>query len=112
MKMRDQVEAYLNKQHIQPKSISYAMLLIEEIGMLILEKNKKKQTMMECTVLIKEKVQVIFRDDGEIFDVTDADGEVNSLRSYVVANMMTETFDSKYHLVTTSFNRNKFELEK
>ena len=108
---RDQVEQLLKEHQICQSTILQCMLLVEELGMLIKERNPKKKILAECTVMISDSVQIIFRDDGILFDITDADGPVSSLRSYVVATMM-EFYSHKSHLVTTSFNRNMFRFPK
>lgn len=87
------------------------MLFIEEIGMLIYEKNPGKKISCECSVMIGDDVQVIMRYDGVISDVTNPDNEVESFRSYMVANMMMYT-PNKRSLITTGYNRNMFRFEK
>ena len=45
----------------------------------------------------------------EIFDITDADASITSLRSFLVASMM-QCHDGRMNLVTTGFNRNVFRF--
>ena len=87
------------------------MLLTEELEMLILEKNPGKKILSECTLMIRDDIQLIFRDNGVLFDITDEDSSITSLRSYLVANLMVRQ-RRKNHLVTTSYNRNAFRFEK
>lgn len=62
----------------------------------------------ECCLRLTEK-EVLFYiwDDGEIFDITDADSTITGFRAYFVAAIM-ERHKSKSHLTATSFNRNRF----
>lgn len=111
IKLRDQIEELLSQKGITPKSIHRIMLFIEEVGMLIHEKNPEKKVFCECSVLIGDDVQVIIRDDGVLIDVTNPDNDVESLRCYVVSHMMNHT-RYKQSLTTTGYNRNTFRFEK
>ena len=97
----------MKKRNINPKSIIKVSLLIEEGLLLIKEKNPDKKVYAECTIFFEEKIKVIFRDDGIIFDMTDADSEVSSFRSFFVSSLM-EHYSDKAHLITTSYDRNVF----
>lgn len=110
MKLRDDIEKELLEKQVDQKIISRIMLLIEEVELLVLNKNPKRKVMSECTLMIGENIQLIFRDNGVLFDITDDDNVISSLRSYVVARMMTY-HKRKRHLVTTSYNRNIFHFE-
>ena len=88
------------------------MLLTEELEMLVMSKNSGRKVAAECTLIIGEDIQLIFRDNGVLFDITDVDGKISSMRSYLVANMMGYQVRRKNHLVTTSYNRNAFHFEK
>ncbi len=87
------------------------MLMIEESLTLILEKNPGKKIYAECTVIIDDKIHLIIRDSGVIFDITDADMPVKSLKSYVISGIM-ERQKFKKNLTTISSNRNEFCFEK
>lgn len=97
----------MKKRNINPKSIIKVSLLIEEGLLLIKEKNPDKKVYAECTIFFEEKIKVIFRDDGIIFDMTDANSEVSSFRSFFVSSLM-EHYSDKAHLITTSYDRNVF----
>ena len=77
--------------------------------MLIRERNARRRTRAELSLDWSEGVSVVIRDDGEIFDITDADARVSSLRSYLVSNLMT-AIPCRRNLTTTGFNRNVFRL--
>lgn len=63
----------------------------------------------EVTIDLNDGVQMTLRDDGEIFDITDADQQISSLRTFLVASMMYAQGD-RLNLVTTGFNRNVFRF--
>lgn len=109
--LRDQAEAFLTQCGVAPECINRAMLFIEEIGMLTVEHNPGRKVCCECSVIVEDDVQIIFRDDGVTFDPTNTDNQVVSLRSYMVANLMLSTRD-KRSLVTTGYNRSSLRLEK
>ncbi|MGN0279704.1 MAG: MATE family efflux transporter [Lachnospiraceae bacterium] len=111
LELRDEIEKILLERQISKRLVSRIMLLTEELEMLVLEKNPGKKVMAECTLILGEDIQLIFRDNGVLFDITDEDSAVFSLRSYLVANMMAYQ-KRKNHLVTTSYNRNVFRFEK
>ena len=86
-----------------------ASLLVEETLMLIKERNARRKIHAEISLDWSEGITVVIRDDGEIFDITDADARVSSLRSYLVSNLMT-AIPCRRNLTTTGFNRNAFKL--
>lgn len=86
-----------------------APLIAEEALMIVMERNKGKRILSEVTLDLNDGVGLTLRDDGEIFDLTDSDANVSSLRSYLVANVMANQ-SSKFNLVTTGFNRNGFRF--
>ena len=61
------------------------------------------------TLDFNEGIVITMRDDGVIFDITDADAKVNGLRTYLVATMMQHQSE-KSNILTTGFNRNVFRL--
>ncbi len=60
---------------------------------------------------ICDRNYIILRDDGVIYDMTDPDNPVESLRSYTVAQMMLLTAQ-KRNLKAMGNNRNTFTFEK
>ena len=110
VELRDSLEVFLSERNVNRTLISRVMLLTEELEMLVLEKNPGKQVMAECTLILGEDIQLIFRDDGVLFDITDSDGTISSMRSYLVANIMIS--QRRKHLVTTGYNRNAFRFNR
>ena len=86
-----------------------AALMTEEVFMAVKDRNRGKRVLGEVTVDLNDGVRLVLRDDGEIFDITDADAEISSLRTFLVASIM-ENQRGRLNLVTTGFNRNVFEF--
>ena len=74
--MRDEAEKFLIAHNISRRKINDVMLIIEETGMLILEHNEGKKIHAETTIKASEGIELIMRDEGEIFDITDADSNI------------------------------------
>jgi len=86
-----------------------ARLLVEESLMVIKERNAGCRVSAEVTLDLNDGVLLTLRDDGVIFDITDADAKVNGLRTFLVATMMQHQSE-KSNILTTGFNRNVFRL--
>lgn len=84
-------------------------LLVEEVLLAVRDRNRPKKVLAEVSLIEGEIPRLICRDDGVIFDITDTDQRVSSLRSFVVANLM-ERETGRENLVMTGFNRNVFRL--
>jgi hypothetical protein len=93
------------------KRAGLSSLLVEETLMTVKERNRGKKINAELTVDRNDskELTITIRDDGEIFDITDADAAVNSLRLYLVANIMT-ALPARRNMTTTGFNRNCFKI--
>ena len=86
-----------------------ASLLVEETLMTVRERNAGRRVRAEVTVDTNDALVLTLRDDGVLFDITDADQSVSSLRTYLVSNLMT-AIPVRRNLTTTGFNRNVFKL--
>ena len=86
-----------------------AALMTEEVFMAVKDRNRGRSVLGEVTLDMNDGVRLILRDDGEIFDITDADQQISSLRTFLVASIM-ERQSGRLNLVTTGFNRNVFEF--
>ena len=107
-----EIEIFLKKNSIPSEKILRIMLIVEETGILIYDKNRGKKIIAEMTVIInkdKNLVRLIIRDNGEIFNITDADNKIESLNSYVVSRLMSRPMGRK-NITTTSLNRNIFDF--
>ncbi|MBQ3966040.1 MAG: hypothetical protein II684_04345, partial [Treponema sp.] len=110
--VQKQAGDFLRHNGVSQKNVMKAELLIEELFMLIYEKNGKKGTICaECTVIVRDKtVRIITKDDGVLFNISDEDAGISSLRSFVVASFMETLKTQKRYLTTMSYNRNTFSL--
>ena len=86
-----------------------AALMTEEVLMAVKDRNRGRTVLGEVTLDLNDGVRLILRDDGEIFDITDSDQEISSLRTFLVASIM-ENQKGRLNLVTTGFNRNVFQF--
>ena len=99
------------RQGMNERRAGLTSLLVEETLMTVKERNRGKRIRSEITVDRNDakELGVTIRDDGEIFDITDTDTEVDSLRTYLVANIMT-ALPARRNMTTTGFNRNSFKI--
>ena len=86
-----------------------APLVAEEALTLVRERNAGRRVLVEATLDLNDGVTLTLRDDGEIFDLTDADAGVTSLRAYLVSNVMS-SLRAKFNLVTMGENRSLFRF--
>ena len=93
-----------------------AALMTEEVLMTVRDRNQGRALLAEVTLDMNHdaggdaKTFVLtLRDDGDIFDITDTDQDVSSLRAFLVASVM-ERQPMRVNLVTTGFNRNVFRI--
>lgn len=87
---------------------------IEDMLGLILEHNPtdSRRLYAECTLIIGEgSVQVIIRDTGKQFDLSDLSTEEHSFLQYIVERLMTVTDHSAY-ISTTGYNRNEMVFKE
>ena len=107
--LQKKVEALLVENGIDYRTVGKVKLLIEELYMLIREKNGDKGILSECSVMLRpEGVQLITKDDGVLFDISEDDVTVTSLVSLAVSAYMEKLGQNRRHLTTMSFNRSSF----
>lgn len=106
LQVRDQIARFLENYPATDSLINRVMLVIEETGLCILKKNADKSVIMEITVAVKEGgIQLIFRDTGESFDITNTDNQVTDFSSYVTS-LLYDSYEEKKYLLTIQYNRN------
>ena len=110
MSTTDKAEKFMTARSVDSEVLHKIMLLIEETGMLIIERNPGKQILAEYTIELHadKSAQLTVRDNGEIFDMTDADIDIKSWRSYFLSRLLSNI--KRKNLTTTGFNRNIFTV--
>ena len=110
--VQKQAEHFLNENGIPPKTVMKVKLLIEELYMLVYEKNGKNTAVYaECSVIIRDYgVQVITKDDGVLFDLSSEDVVASSITEFMVSGYMEKLKSDKMYLTTMSYNRNVFRI--
>ena len=111
LETRDKAEEFLKSRDVPAAQRAQAMLLIEDLSLLTAERNRDPGKLCaEWTLLADEEVlRMIYRDCGEVEDLTDPDEKVSSLRSFVVSSCMEKQKSRKY-LMTVGMNRTVLEL--
>ena len=110
--VRDNIGKDLEQSGYSKETVGKVMLLIEETLMMIHENNPNKQVLAECSILMDDSLKVIIKDDGIIFDLTNSDMKVDSLRSYIISNLAENISTRKMHFLSLSYNRNVFEIKQ
>lgn len=106
------VSAILKESGTPPSTVLRASLMVEEVFMAVKDRNGKRPVRAEATLDLNDgEVTLILRDDGEIFDITDADAQITSLRAFLVASVM-EAQPRRMNLTTTGYNRNVFKFAR
>lgn len=83
-------------------------MIFEDAMMLIKEKNPDVAGLiqMECTIILKpEKVRLILRDSGQIFDLASEDAALQSYRQVVFMVCYVSHIQHSNQLATTGYNR-------
>ena len=96
------------------KTANNAALLIEEIGLTILDRNRqaKKPILIELSIFFEEdSVLIVVRDSGVLFDLTESDVHVGALSGFILSRLM-ETHQDKAYLVTTGYNRHMIRFSR
>jgi Na+-driven multidrug efflux pump len=110
MEIRNWAGKECNKRGISSKVRTKLEVMIEDLGMLIIEKNKNRPVLVEITISFKRDIKVVMRDDGVLYDVTNPDAAL-SFRSMFVSGLLKNGSRSCY-LFTQNYNRNVFSLDK
>jgi Na+-driven multidrug efflux pump len=95
---------------IDRKRADLVALLVEDSLMTVFDRNAGRRILAEVSLDLSGSPRVILRDDGEIFDLTDADAMATSFRIYFVSCLMS-AIPARRNMTTTSFNRNMFQLD-
>ncbi len=107
--LSESVSNSLLSQHYANNEANRAALFVEEIGLTIIERNKKskKPVLIELSLFFeKDSVLIIERDSGELFDLTDPNQHIKGISGFILSGLMQAHKDEKAYLVTTGYNRN------
>ena len=107
--LNNKVEALLEEHKVSKRTCNYVELLIEEIYLLVIEMNRGRSLSAECTVRLDDDLLLVMKDNGIVFDVTDADIPVSSLRSFTLSCIMKHQAE-KINMTTLCCNRNAFRF--
>lgn len=111
--LQKKVAQMLTDNGLDHRTIGRVKLLIEELYMLILEKNDGKAVLSECSVFLSpEDIRIILKDDGKLFDISEDDVSVTSFVSFAVSSYMEKMGKNRRHLTTMSFNRSSFIVKR
>ena len=101
-----EIQNDLYEQGYDKKTAMKAALFSEEIGTTLLEQNGDDKVWVEYSLLYdKDRVNLIIRDSGQIFDVTDPDLQIKGLSSFVITGLLNMQKEKDY-IPTTGYNRN------
>ena len=110
---RNAVEGFLREHQAEETVIRRCMLVLEEVLMLVYEKNKGKKILGECAMTMSpKKVLLVLRDNGVEYDLTDANMDIESFRCYIAPRILRQWTHEGKHLMTMSFNRNCLEVAR
>ena len=110
--VQKKVEALLAENSVDLRSVGKVKLLIEELYMLIREKNGDKTVLSELTVFLHpDEIKIITKDDGVLFDISEEDVNVTSIAAFAVSSYMEKLGENRRHLTTMSFNRSAFVIK-
>lgn len=113
-KLSERVSDLMLERNYPEKVAMKAALFIEEIGVTIMDKNKKKNKKLyvEITMFFeRSSLLLIERDSGIIIDLTDPDIMIEGLSGFILSGLM-ESQDEKAYLTTTGYNRNMIRFQK
>ena len=110
---RNEVEAFLSACGVSRETVGRIALLTEECSMALVDRRgrRTRRVIAEVSVTVGAgRVRVVFRDTGEMNDVTDGDAPVSGLRAFVIAGLMRSVQNRRY-LNTIGCNRAMFTLK-
>ena len=110
--LQQEVGSLLEDNKVDTLTINRVKLLIEELYMLIWEKNNEKAILGEITIYIDpDQIRIISKDNGVLFDISEEDVDVTSITSYLVSAYMEKLGENRQYLTTMSFNRSTYVIK-
>lgn len=108
-KLQNDLAALLDARGIGSGVANQLLLVVEEVYMLVYERNPGKTVLAECTLNLGDDILLVLKDNGVPFDVTDPNNKLSSFREYMVSRLMDNLTD-RTRLTTLCCNRNAFRL--
>ena len=116
VKASEKIEKFLVKRKVDSTTIIKAKLVMEEFPLLVAEVNKDCDKAMKGAIDIdafaaveKAGIRMVFWYDGDMDDVSDPEHIPESLRGFLMSELMAET-ESRNYLPTAGYNRVSFLL--
>ena len=110
LSLRDWSEGEFLKRGFDSKLVMKISLIIEEIGMLIVENNPEIEPLAELTIIFGDEIRIIIRDNGKRVDLTDE--TVKSFRNFFIYSFLDGSSTERSYLTTQNYNRHIFTLIK
>jgi len=111
VKTRDQIRDMLKDNGYETATVKKTMLIFEEALIDIYERNNGRRVLAECFVEMSEHVRMIIKDDGELYDLTDTDRNMDSFQGFLRLNLISSYAPKRVHFLALSFNRNVFDID-
>ena len=112
VEVRNEAEAFLAAHGVPRETVMRIALLTEECAMALVDRNgtRSRRIVAEASITVgAEDAQVVFRDTGGATDITDADAQVTSIRSFVISGLM-QVNQNRQYLNTIGCNRSMFSF--
>ena len=112
LKFRDRMGRIMENKNVNANTRMKVMLLIEELGMAIHQRNQGKHVYIEFALVFRpDHILLICKDDGKRIDMTDLEQSITDLRMYLI-NMFMAAQQEKKYLPTANYNRYAFKFER
>ena len=112
LKFRDRMGRIMEGKGVKASSRVKIMLLMEELGMAIHQRNQGKHVYIEFALVFRpDHILLICKDDGRRIDMTDLEQSISDLRMYLI-NMFMAAQQEKKYLPTANYNRYAFKFER
>lgn len=112
LKFRDRMGRIMENKNVNANTRMKVMLLIEELGMAIEQRNEAKTVFIEFALVFRpDHLMLICKDDGKRIDMTDLEQSITDLRMYLI-NMFMAAQQEKKYLPTANYNRYAFKFER
>lgn len=110
MELVYQIETELKNRGVDRGVRNRIELIIEEAGMLMIDKNKGTTFLIECTLILDQPIVIILRDNGAYNDVADGDTtDLTSFQTYASVMLLTAQRNRNF-ILTGGLNRHVFKI--